>query len=108
MKKLEIRAFLGFDLAVALQVTHMDYSLRGKGKLIEVDGFSIRSVNITACCNKELYVLGAPGRDDHEVATIRFATEPEKAEWIAKCKAAIRKLNESEPEQPTGGVEVWS
>ncbi len=108
MKKLEVTAFLGFDLAVALQVTHMDESLRDKVKLIEVDGFEIKSQLSPACASDTLFVRGSVSHRDLELATIHFATEDEKAEWIARCKAAIRALNESEPEQPTGGVEVWS
>lgn len=108
MKKLEVTAFVRFDLAVALQVTHMDEALRDTGKLIEVDGFRIESQGCPACFSDRLYVRGEYRGSDHEAVTIRFDTEAEKAEWIAKCKAAIRALNESEPEQPTGGAEVWS
>lgn len=108
MKKLEVHAFLGFDLAVALQIKDMDESLRGKRTLVKVDGFSIESNHSPECGSNTLYVRGEYRGSDHEVAAITFDTEAEKAEWISKCKAAIRKLNGSEPEQPTDGVEVWS
>lgn len=108
MKRLEIRAFLGFDKAVAIQVTYMDESLRDKGALVKVDGFEIKSQLSPACASDTLFVRGSVSHRDLELATIHFATEPEKAKWIDRCKKAIRALNESEPEQPTGGVEVWS
>ena len=108
MKKLEVTVFVRFYLAVALQVTRMDESLRCKGPLIKAGGFSIESKLCPDCASDTLYVRGSDSCRDLDLATINFATEPEKDAWIAKCKAAVRALNEGEPEQPTGGVEVWS
>ena len=86
-----------FDRVLAMRITYQDDALieRGTGKLIEVDGFDVRTMRRPEIDTTGSIYIGGTGTEyDGTESLAHFGAPEYRTEYLAKARAAIDALNE--------------
>lgn len=102
MKKLEIELYR-YDNLVFGKILYQDESIRDNVKIVEKNGFSIRSFAYPELVENSLYIRGINDKNDHNIFYYQFLDKKTAIQTCKKIVDCVDLMNSEEEKQ--SGVE---
>lgn len=97
-----------FEKAVAVQFVGMIEDLRGVGQIFDHEGFRLDSFVEAGLQWEALCFPGENKSSDDAVERLRFGSNEERDEWVAKCTNCLKAWKESRQKQEAALPDRWT
>lgn len=94
MKKLKLKLWQ-VENVVLMKVLQQDESTRGKGKLFEYGGLTLKSVNEPVISNGVVFLSGYEINKDNAIDFLEFGDQTKATEYIQKVLDLVHEYNKS-------------